>query len=46
LFWTAEYPSARKNYVGTVPPKSCEDGMAQAMTQFGVPVPMSALRQN
>jgi hypothetical protein len=46
MFWAAEYPSARRGYVGTVPPNSCEDGMGPAMTAFKVPVPMPALRQN
>jgi len=45
MFWAAEYPSARKNYVGTVPPNSCEDGMGVAATEFSVPIPMPALRQ-
>lgn len=44
MFWAAEYPSARKNYVGTVPPKSCEDGMGTAMGVFEVAVPMQPLR--
>ena len=34
MFWAAEYPSARKNYVGTVPPNTCENCMGQAMTEF------------
>ncbi len=46
MFWAAEYPSARKNYVGTVPPNTCQDGMGTAMGVFEVPVPMPALRQN
>lgn len=47
MFWAAEYPSARKNYVGTVPPdNACEDGMGTAMGVFEVPVPMPTLRQN
>jgi hypothetical protein len=36
MFWAAEYPSARRGYVG----------MGPAMTAFKVPVPMPALRQN
>ena len=44
MFWAAEFPSARKNYVGTVPPNTCEDGMGTSMTEFEVPVPMPALR--
>jgi len=45
MFWAAEYPSARKNYVGTVPPNTCEGGMGVAATVFEIPVPMPALRQ-
>ena len=45
MFWAAEYPSARKNYVGTVPPNTCEDGMGTAMDMFDVAVPMPPLRQ-
>lgn len=36
MFWAAEYPSARKNYVATVPPNSCEDGMGVAAMAFGI----------
>ena len=47
MFWAAEYPSARKNYKGTVPPdNTCEDGMGIAMDVFEVEVPMPALRQD
>jgi len=45
MFWAAEYPSARKNYVATVPPNTCEDGMGVAATVFDFPIPMEALRQ-
>ena len=45
MFWAAEYPSARKNYVATVPPNSCEGGMGVAATVFAIPVPMEPLRQ-
>ena len=45
MFWAAEYPSARKNYVGTVPPNTCENGMGEAATVFDVPIPMEALRE-
>ncbi|MEJ2385636.1 MAG: hypothetical protein P8Y54_14845, partial [Xanthomonadales bacterium] len=38
MFWAAEYPSARKNYVATVPPDTCEEGMGPAMTEFDVPI--------
>ena len=46
MFWAAEYPSARKNYVATVPPNTCEDGMGVAATVFDIPIPMKALRQH
>jgi hypothetical protein len=46
MFWAAGTPSARKNYVPTYPPNSCEDGMGVASSTFDVPVPMPALRQN
>lgn len=46
MFWAAEYPSARKNYVGTVPPNTCENGMGTAMRVFEVKVPMPKLRQD
>lgn len=45
MFWAAEFPSARRNYVGTVPPNTCENGMGQAMDAFDVMVPMPQLRQ-
>jgi len=44
MFWAAEYPSARKNYVATVPPNTCEDGMGVAATELNIPIPMPALR--
>ena len=46
MFWAAEFPSARKNYVGTVPPNTCEHGMGTSMDEFEVEVPMPPLRQN
>ena len=46
MFWAAEIPSARKNYVPTTPPNSCEDGMGAAATEFDLPIPMKALRQD
>ncbi|MEJ2577110.1 MAG: hypothetical protein P8106_10685 [Gammaproteobacteria bacterium] len=46
MFWAAEYPSARKNYVATVPPNTCENGMGEAMGFFDVPVPMLPLEQD
>jgi hypothetical protein len=45
MFWAAEIPSARKNYVPTTPPNSCEDGMGVAATVFNLPIPMEMLRQ-
>jgi hypothetical protein len=47
MFWAAETPSARKNYVSTTPPNSCEDGMGVAASEFGFgfPVPMQPLEQ-
>lgn len=44
MFWAAEYPSARKNYVATIPPNSCENGMGVAATVFDIIIPMEALR--
>jgi hypothetical protein len=46
MFWAAEFPSARKNYVGTVPPNTCEGGMGVASSEFDIPIPMPPLRQN
>jgi hypothetical protein len=46
MFWAAEYPSARRGYVATVPPNTCEDGMGTAMGVFEVVVPMAPLRSN
>lgn len=45
MFWAAEYPSARRSYVGTVPPNTCEDGMGVAAMTFNIPIPMPPLRQ-
>jgi hypothetical protein len=45
MFWAAEFPSARRNYVGTVPPNTCEDGMGMAASTFDIPIPMLPLRQ-
>lgn len=45
MFWAAEYPSARKNYVATVPPNTCEGGMGVSAEFFDIPIPMPALRQ-
>jgi hypothetical protein len=45
MFWAAETPSARRSYVSTVPPNTCEGGMGIASTMFDVPIPMPALRQ-
>ncbi|MDX1394516.1 MAG: hypothetical protein R3195_08995 [Gemmatimonadota bacterium] len=46
MFWAAETPSARKNYVPTTPPNSCEGGMGEAATVFEIPIPMPPLRQH
>ena len=45
MFWAAEYPSARKNYVATVPPNTCEGGMGVAATILNLSIPMNPLRQ-
>jgi len=45
MFWAAGTPSARKNYVSTFPPNSCEDGMGVAAEVFRFPVPMQQLTQ-
>jgi len=45
MFWAAGTPSARKNYVSTFPPNSCEDGMGVAADVFRFPVPMQPLQQ-
>ena len=45
MFWAAEYPSARKNYVPTTPPNSCENGMGVAADIFDIPIPMPPLRE-
>ena len=46
MFWAAEIPSARKNYVPTTPPNSCEGGMGEAAAVFEFPIPMEELRQD
>jgi hypothetical protein len=46
MFWAAEYPSARRNYTGTVPPNTCEGGMGVAASVFDIPIPMPPLRQD
>jgi len=45
MFWAAEYPSARKNYVATIDPNTCEAGMGMAAYVFDIPIPMPPLRQ-
>jgi hypothetical protein len=45
MFWAAEYPSARKNYVATINPNTCEAGMGVAAHVFDIPIPMLPLRQ-
>jgi hypothetical protein len=44
MFWAAECPATRR--VCTVPPNSCEGGVGVGATAYGIPIPMSALRQN
>ena len=46
MFWAAETPSARRSYVSTTPPNSCERGVGAAATAFGLAGPMLPLRQN
>jgi hypothetical protein len=43
MFWAAERPSTRG--VGTVPPNTCEGGVGAGATDYQVPIPMPALRQ-
>ena len=45
MFWAAEIPSARKNYVPTTPPNSCKAGMGVAAKVFGLPILEEELRQ-
>ncbi len=45
MFWAAGTPSARKNYVPTYPPDSCEGGMGVASREFEIVLPMPPLRQ-
>ena len=45
MFWAAEYPSARRSYVATIPPNTCGLGMGVAATTFNIPIPMPPLRQ-
>ena len=45
MFWATGVPSARKNYVPTYPPNSCEAGMGGAAQAFNIDIPMEALRQ-
>jgi hypothetical protein len=44
MFWAAECPATRR--VCTVPPNSCEGGVGVGATAYGIPIPMSPLRQN
>ena len=44
MFWAAECPATRR--VCTVPPDSCEGGVGVGATAYGIPIPMSPLRQN
>jgi hypothetical protein len=43
MFWAAECEGTRT--VCTTPPNTCEGGMGVAATQFNIPIPMPALRQ-
>jgi len=43
MFWAAGTPSARKNYVPTYPPDSCDGGMGIAAIEFDIPIPMEPL---
>jgi hypothetical protein len=44
MFWAAEQPSTRG--VTTDPPNTCGGGVGAGSTDYGVPVPMPALRQS
>ncbi|MQY11724.1 hypothetical protein SRB5_18430 [Streptomyces sp. RB5] len=44
MFWAAEKPSTRG--LGTQPPNTCEDGVGEGATHYGIPVPMPPLRQS
>ena len=44
MFWAAECPATRR--VCTVPPNSCEGGVGVGATAYGIPIPMTPLRQN
>jgi hypothetical protein len=43
MFWAAECEGTHT--VCTTPPNTCEGGMGVAATQFNIPIPMPALRQ-
>jgi hypothetical protein len=43
MFWAAEMPSTRR--ITTAPPNSCEGGVGVGATFYGIPIPMSPLRQ-
>jgi hypothetical protein len=43
MFWAAERPSSRG--VTTQPPNSCEGGIGAGATNYGIPIPIPALRQ-
>jgi hypothetical protein len=43
MFWAAERPSTRG--VGTQPPNTCEGGIGVGATTYGIPIPMTPLRQ-
>src|SRR6266540_1186573 len=44
MFWAAERPSTRG--VTTQPPNTCEGGVGAGATAYGIPIPLSALRQS
>ena len=47
--WTratgCEAPDLNADYVGTVPPNTCEGGMGVASQEFDIPIPMEPRRQ-
>jgi hypothetical protein len=42
MFWAAEKPSRGTT---TQPPNTCEGGVGVGATQYAIPIPMPALRQ-
>jgi hypothetical protein len=43
MFWASECPSSRN--VCTTPPNTCQGGVGTGAKTFGIPIPMTALRQ-